>query len=410
LAARYFDLIYSTALRLVHGNTHQAQDIAQIVLTDLANLARKLSRKTMLGGWLHRHTCFVALNALRTERRRQARERQAVEMNTLTDDTNLAFTHVAPVLDETINELRESDRVAILLRFFERRDLRSVGEALGSSENAAQKRVERALEQLRARLTRRGITLSVGMLGAAMSTCAVTASPAGLALQLSVAALAPAAAGSGITVTFLKLMSMTQLKLATIGVLVTAAIAVPVTIQTQTIAKLQQENTALRKQQDLMGELAAENKSLSKLPTEMNDFRKITSDEVSELLKLRGEVGLLRQQKNELARLQEENRQLRAAPNLGQANASFQKQSSASPQEEARMTCVNHLRQIDGASQQCALENKLSAKDVVAREQILPYLKNGDETLRCPSGGTYTFGSLTNAPVCSFPGHMIPTN
>ena len=117
LAGRYFDLIYSTALRLVHGDTHRAEDVAQIVLTDLARAARKLSLKIMLGRWVHRHTCFVALNVLRGERRRQAREREAVEMNALTDDTNSAFAHIAPVLDETINELRESDRIAILLAF-----------------------------------------------------------------------------------------------------------------------------------------------------------------------------------------------------------------------------------------------------------------------------------------------------
>ena len=410
LAGRYFDLIYSTAMRLVHGNTHQAEDVAQIVLIDLAQRAGRFSRKTMLGGWLHRHTCFVAMNAIRTERRRQARERQAVEMNALTDDTNSAFAHIAPVLDETINELRESDRVAILLRFFERRDLRSVGTALGSSENAAQKRVERALDLLRTRLTRRGVTLSVGVLAAAIAAGAVNASPAGLALQFTGAALAPAAAGSGITVTFLKIMSMTKLKFAALGVIAAAAVAVPVTIQTQSIAKLQLENTALRQQQEIMGRLATENERLSKLVTQTSDSKGITSNEVSELLKLRSEVGSLRQQKTELARLQDENRKLRAAPALSQASAILQKQSSLSPEEEARMACVNHLRQIDGASQQYALENKLSAKDVVSKEQILPYLKNGEEVFRCPSGGLYTFGPLTNIPVCSIPGHVIPTN
>ena len=78
LVTRYTGLVYSTALRLVQGDTHRAQDVTQTVFVDLARLAHKLSAETMLGGWLYRHTCFVAAEALRTERRRQARERQAV--------------------------------------------------------------------------------------------------------------------------------------------------------------------------------------------------------------------------------------------------------------------------------------------------------------------------------------------
>jgi RNA polymerase sigma factor (sigma-70 family) len=47
-------------------------------------------------------------------------------------------------------ELAESDREAILMRYFEKRQLREIGERLGLSEEAARKRVDRALEKLRA--------------------------------------------------------------------------------------------------------------------------------------------------------------------------------------------------------------------------------------------------------------------
>src|SRR5436190_18459727 len=85
LVTRYVDLVYSAAVRLVNGDTHLAEDVAQTVFTDLARNARTLSREVMLGGWLHRHTCFVASKTLRSERCRLARERQAVEMNALED-------------------------------------------------------------------------------------------------------------------------------------------------------------------------------------------------------------------------------------------------------------------------------------------------------------------------------------
>lgn len=122
MVARFVDLVYSTALRLVEGDSHRAEDVTQTVFVDLARLARTLPPDVRLGGWLHRHTCFVAVNTLRGERRRQSRERQAVEMNALQNHSEADFSQVAPLLDEAINELGEADRTAILLRFFEQQD------------------------------------------------------------------------------------------------------------------------------------------------------------------------------------------------------------------------------------------------------------------------------------------------
>lgn len=88
LVTRYVDLVYSTALRLVDGDSHQAEDVAQTVFVALARTARTLPHDVKLGGWLHRHTCFVAASLMRGERRRLAREKQALEMNSLHSETN----------------------------------------------------------------------------------------------------------------------------------------------------------------------------------------------------------------------------------------------------------------------------------------------------------------------------------
>ncbi len=237
LVTRYLDLVYSTAVRLVDGDTHRAEDIAQIVFVDLARMAGKLSKNTMLGGWLHRHTCFVAATVMRGERRRQARERQSVEMNAANDNSDAGLAHIAPVLDEAINQLGDEDRAAIVLRFFERHDLRSVGEAMGSSENAAQKRVGRALEEIRAFLTHRGVTFSATALGAALTTQAVTAAPAGLAASIAATALASASAGSGITLTLLKIMTMTKLKLGIVSAILAAGLGVSLWLHQKTEAE-----------------------------------------------------------------------------------------------------------------------------------------------------------------------------
>src|ERR1700722_10595685 len=175
LTARYLDLVYSPAVRLVGGDTHLAEDVAQTVFLDLARLAKGLSSEVRLGGWLHRHTCFVAAKTLRGERRRQSRERQAAEMNALQNHSEAHLGQVAPILDEAINQLGAADRTAVVLRFYERLDFRSVGEALGSNEAAAQKRVSRALEKLHAQLRRRAVTLSAVALGSVLAGEAVKA-------------------------------------------------------------------------------------------------------------------------------------------------------------------------------------------------------------------------------------------
>ena len=197
LVARYLDLVYSTAYRLVGGDAESAKDLAQTVFVALAAKARTLPPNVMLGGWLHQHTRFVVGQFMRTERRRQLRERQAAEMNALEDHSQSNLAQVAPVLDEAIGQLDPEDRNAILLRFFERKDFRGVGEALGSTEDAARKRVARALEKLHVLLKQRGATLSLAALASYLSTEAVTAAPAGLATAIAAASLGVAGSGAG---------------------------------------------------------------------------------------------------------------------------------------------------------------------------------------------------------------------
>jgi RNA polymerase sigma factor (sigma-70 family) len=293
LLTRYIDLVYSTALRMVGGDAHRAEDVAQTVFTDLAREAHKLSPDTMLGGWLHRDTCFVAGKLMRTERRRQVREQQATEMNAL-DQSENDFEHLGPVLDEVINELPETDRMAILLRFYERRDLRSIGEALGSSENAAQKRVARALDQLHGMLTRRGIVLSVAVLTTALATKAVTAAPAGLFGTIATVALSGSPITTATVIAATKTVTMTTLQ--KVAIVTTFAIVAGAGVQ-QTyqatrlrsqIHVLQQERTSMSGQiQQLQQERDdAANSPAAEAGGKGND---------AELLRLRAEVGALRE-------------------------------------------------------------------------------------------------------------------
>jgi RNA polymerase sigma factor (sigma-70 family) len=246
LVARYVDLVYSTAIRLVDGDAHRAKDVAQTVFVDLSRMAAKLSPNSRLGGWLHRHTCFVARTVMRGERRRQARERQAMELSTLNNHPDAALAEIAPVLDEAINELGADDRDAILLRFFERRNLRSVGEALGTSENVAQKRVARAVQEVATMLRRRGYVLPAAALATGLAAGAVTAAPAGLALSITGTVLGGAGAAGGLGSTTAKVVGLAKLKLGIVGALVVAGAVTVVFLQHTPQAKLLDESAVVQ--------------------------------------------------------------------------------------------------------------------------------------------------------------------
>jgi RNA polymerase sigma factor (sigma-70 family) len=289
LVERHIDLVYSTALRRVNGDRHLAQDITQLVFCDVARKAGSLPANVVLPAWLYRHTTFRACEALRAESRRRAREQTAVEMNSLSGPADAGWRELAPALDDAVAQLSTRDREAIVLRFFERLDLRSIGAALGASDDAVQKRIARALEKLHRILLKRGATLSLGSLTAILSGHTVVAAPAGLATAVSASALTAAAAGS-LTLTLVNLMTMTKLKIGAVSALLIAAVVTPLALQQQSLEKLRDQNRQLAQRQPPPQPTSAANPSL---PDEQ--FR--------ELLRLRGEVALLRKDSQELARL-----------------------------------------------------------------------------------------------------------
>jgi RNA polymerase sigma factor (sigma-70 family) len=309
LVKRNIDLVYSAALRQVGGDAHRAQDVAQSVFIDLARKIGSGGGPALLTGWLYTSTRFAAAKLIRTEQRRQAREQEATTMNELLreDAPEPSWDEIRPVLDEAMHELSEADRNAVLLRYFEGRQLAEVGTKLGLGEDAARKRVGRALEKLREVLARRGVTSSTAALAAVFASQAVTAAPAGLAVSIAGAAVASSAAGAGTTLTFLKIMTMTKAQMAVVGAVLVAGVATPLVLQHGEQLKLERANAALRAEnQQLVAQvapLADENQRLSGLLAQAGASRSAPTGEPStELLRLRGEVGRLRADALELAR------------------------------------------------------------------------------------------------------------
>jgi hypothetical protein len=104
------------------------------------------------------------------------------------------WDRVRPWLDEALMELGRTDREAIIQRYFLGRSHAEIGAELGLNDDAAQKRVDRALAKLRRSLARRGLSSSSAALALALSTQTGLAAPAATA-ALVAAITPPVAAG-----------------------------------------------------------------------------------------------------------------------------------------------------------------------------------------------------------------------
>src|SRR3954468_3501166 len=187
LVRRHVDFVYSAALRMTR-DSHLAEDVTQGAFLALAQCAHKLPNRVVVPGFLHGAVRNIAAKAIRSQVRRRAREKEAVAMNEA-EQTAAIWEQVTPHLDQALAQLNESDRDALLLRYFQKQTAREIAEAFGTSEEAAQKRVSRAIERIRELLIRRGVTVGANGLLLGLSTFAVQAAPAGLGIAITNSAL-----------------------------------------------------------------------------------------------------------------------------------------------------------------------------------------------------------------------------
>jgi RNA polymerase sigma factor (sigma-70 family) len=238
LVRRHVSLVYSVALRQV-GNPVQAEEITQAVFLILARKAARLRPDTVLAAWLHETARFASASFLRGESRRRRREQEAYMQSKLQESSaDPAWEQLAPLLDEAIGQLGKADRNAVVLRFFQNKSAREIAAALNVHESAAQKRLNRAVEKLRAYFLKRGVTVSAGALTGALSVNSVHGAPAHLAASvMAVSAKGTAVSSSTLTLIqgALKIMAWTKAKTAAVAVtaVILAAGTTTVVIQYQ---------------------------------------------------------------------------------------------------------------------------------------------------------------------------------
>lgn len=258
LVRRHIDLVLATALRKV-GDAGGAEEISQNVFGVLAKKAWQFAPDDSLPAWLHKTTLLESQAWQRGELRRRRREQAAAELGTTmkTPDEQPAFHALVPLLDEALLSLREKDREALLLRFYESQSLKDVGAALGVSDDTAQKRVTTALEKLSHFFQRRGFkTATVAATTAALQHTASSASAATVSLVFNAALQAAPPALVGLGALLARFASLTKLQTAAVCLAIAAGPAAWQIneVRTAQSAAMQVRSASLSTQTELAGQ------------------------------------------------------------------------------------------------------------------------------------------------------------
>jgi C-terminal peptidase prc len=229
LVKRHGPLVWGVCWRTLR-HEQDAEDAFQATFLVLARKAGSVRWQPSVANWLYGVASRVAAEARARNARRRSRERQVAALPEGKALPEPATRELCAVLDEELHGLPEKYRAPLLLCYLEGQTTDQAARQLGWSLRTLQRRLAQGRECLRARLTRRGLTLSGVLLGVALSGEAGRAAvPAGRAAAATATATSSGAGTPAAVLTLAeaapKGMTMTRLHVATAVIFLLSATA-----------------------------------------------------------------------------------------------------------------------------------------------------------------------------------------
>ncbi len=202
IVKRHGSMVYQVAVRLVN-DSHLADDVFQATFLVLAQSARKIQRSGSLASWLHGTARNIGRRALARKFAERSATATGVEMVTAVEHDpfhEMMRSHERQLLDEELQQLPEIHRAPLVLFYLEERSQLEISQLLGITVPAVESRLKRAKQELRSRLVRRGITLSVALAAVGWgASVASAAPPAALVTSTITLAASGTAVGTSLT-------------------------------------------------------------------------------------------------------------------------------------------------------------------------------------------------------------------
>jgi RNA polymerase sigma factor (sigma-70 family) len=227
LLGRHGRLVWSVCRRLL-GQDQDAEDVFQATFAALARKASTIRKGQAVGNWLYGAAVRTALDARKKKARRRRHDGLARGRAPDQPVTEAALRELEAILHEEVGRLPEKVRAPFVLCCLEGRSRIETARELGWNEGTLSSRLAQAREQLRARLSARGVTLTAALTTAALGTEATAAVPAGLTavtLRNALAAQAAPAWGVAWVKGVLRLLSAAPWKWRAALVLLVGALA-----------------------------------------------------------------------------------------------------------------------------------------------------------------------------------------
>jgi RNA polymerase sigma factor (sigma-70 family) len=168
LVHRHGTLVLGVCHRVL-GQAQDAEDAFQATFLLLAQKAGSVRKQESLASWLFGVAQRVAGNVKIAAARRRRHEARAAVSDAQETCDDVTWREVKAVLDEELGRMPERYKAPLLLCYQEGKTQDEAARLLDWTPGTLRGRVDRGRELLKQRLTRRGLSLSIGLFAAVLS-------------------------------------------------------------------------------------------------------------------------------------------------------------------------------------------------------------------------------------------------